>query len=57
MKVFKHLFTLVIFVSLIACTSDDDAPQYLLNNTNLSAGSYQVTYLTSNATETININV
>jgi|TARA_B110000881_G_C18495001_1_gene473769 hypothetical protein len=56
MKVFKHLFTLVIFVSLIACTSDDDAPQYLLNNTNLSAGSYQVTYLTSNATETININ-
>ena len=25
MKVFKHLFTLVIFVSLIACTSDDDA--------------------------------
>ena len=45
MKVFKHLFTLVIFVSLIACTSDDDAPQYLLNNTNLSAGTYEVTYL------------
>ena len=51
MKVFKHLFTLVIFVSLIACTSDDDAPQYLLNNTNLSAGTYEVTYLTSNATQ------
>ena len=46
MKVFKHLFTLVIFVSLIACTSDD-AHLYLLNNTNLSAGSYEVTYLTS----------
>ena len=28
MKVFKHLFTLVIFVSLIACTSDDDALHY-----------------------------
>lgn len=55
MKVFKHLFTLVIFVSLIACTSDD-APLYELNSTNLSAGSYDVTYLTSNATQTQNVN-
>ena len=55
MKVFKHLFTLVIFVSLIACTSDD-APLYELNITNLSAGSYDVTYLTSNATQTQNVN-
>ncbi|MFB0943397.1 MAG: hypothetical protein QMB21_08215, partial [Patiriisocius sp.] len=53
MKVFKHLFTLVIFVSLIACTSDDDAPQYLLNNTNLSAGTYGVNYLVTNVTGTV----
>ena len=53
MRLFKHLFTLVIFVSLIACTSDDDAPQYPLNNTNLSAGSYQVNYLVTNATGTV----
>ncbi|MDG1501697.1 MAG: hypothetical protein P8Q43_02780 [Ulvibacter sp.] len=55
MKVFKHLFTLVIFVSLIACTSDD-APLYELNSINLSAGTYDVTYLTSNATQTQNVN-
>ena len=53
MKVFKQLFTLVIFVSLIACTSDDDTPVYELNNTNLSAGSYQVNYLVTNATGTV----
>jgi PKD repeat protein len=135
MKLFKHLFTLVIFVSLIACSSDDasgtlpiasfsasetkvDTSQtitftntsvdatsyswdfgdgsssnstspnhqyaspgnytvtlkatnnsgddiatqpitvfaYALNNTNLSAGSYDITYLTTAATETINVN-
>jgi hypothetical protein len=56
MKVFKYLFTLVIFVSLIACSSDDNTPAYALNNTNLSAGSYDVTYLTTAATETINVN-
>jgi len=55
MKVFKQLFTLVIFVSLIACTSDD-TPLYELNSTNLSAGSYDVTYLTRNATQTQNVN-
>ena len=56
MRIFKHLFTLVIFVSLIACSSDDNTPAYALNNTNLSAGSYDVTYLTTAATETINVN-
>jgi len=135
MRLFKQLFTLVIFVSLIACSSDDgsgtlpiasfsasettvdtsqtitftntsvDATSYSwdfgdgsssnstspnhqyaspgnytvtltatnssgddiatqsitvfayeLNNTNLSTGSYQVTYLTSETTETINVN-
>tara|TARA_B100000780_G_C20774820_1_gene307660 strand:+ start:54 stop:563 length:510 start_codon:yes stop_codon:yes gene_type:complete len=56
MRLFKKLFTLVIFVSLIACSSDDNTPAYALNNTNLSAGSYDITYLTSTATETINVN-
>jgi hypothetical protein len=56
MRLFKHLFTLVIFVSLIACTSDDDTPVYELNNTNLSAGSYDVTYLAFYGTQTQNVN-
>ena len=56
MKLFKHFFILAISVSLIACTSDDDAPVYELNTTNLSAGTYDVTYLTRNETETINVN-
>jgi hypothetical protein len=56
MKLFKQLFTLVIFVSLIACTSDDDTPVYELNNTNLSAGSYDVTYLAFYGTQTQNVN-
>tara|TARA_B110000285_G_scaffold28020_1_gene27898 strand:- start:522 stop:1031 length:510 start_codon:yes stop_codon:yes gene_type:complete len=56
MRLFKQLFTLVIFVSLIACSSDDNTPAYALNNTNLSAGSYDITYLTTAATETINVN-
>jgi hypothetical protein len=43
-------------VSLIACTGDDDTPAYELNNANLSAGTYEITYLTSNETETVNIN-
>jgi hypothetical protein len=38
---------------LIACTSDDEAPQYLLNNTNLSAGTYGVNYLVTNVTWTV----
>ena len=42
-------------MSLIACTSDD-APLYELNSINLSAGTYDVTYLTSNATQTQNVN-
>lgn len=56
MRFFKHFFTLAIFVSLIACTGDDDTPAYELNNANLSAGTYEITYLTSNETETVNIN-
>ena len=53
MRLFKHLFTLVIFVSLIACTSDDDTPLYELNTTNLSAGTYGVNYLVTNVTGTV----
>ena len=56
MKLFRHFFILAISISLIACTSDDDTPVYELNNTNLSAGSYDITYLTRNETETINVN-
>jgi len=56
MRFFKHFFILAISVSLIACTGDDDTPAYELNNANLSAGTYEITYLTSNETETVNIN-
>ena len=55
MKLFRHFFILAISISLIACTSDD-TPLYELNSTNLSAGSYDVTYLTINATQTQNVN-
>lgn len=53
MKLFKYFFILAISVSLIACTSDDDSPAYELNSTNLSAASYQVNYLVTNATGTV----
>ena len=56
MKLFRHFFILAISISLIACTGDDDTPAYELNNANLSAGTYEITYLTSNETETVNIN-
>ena len=56
MKLFRHFFILAISISLIACTGDDDAPAYELNTENLSAGTYDITYLTSNDTETVNIN-
>jgi hypothetical protein len=55
MKLLRHIFAFIILVSLTACTSDD-APVYELNTENLSAGTYEITYLTSNETETVNIN-
>ena len=55
MKLLRHIFAFIIVVSLTACTSDD-APVYELNTENLSAGTYEITYLTSNETETVNIN-
>ena len=39
MKLLKNFFTIVMVISLTACSSDDSVP-YELNNTNLSAGSY-----------------
>lgn len=55
MKLFRHIFALIFVVSLASCTSDDP-PAYELNTENLTAGTYEVTYLRSNNTETININ-
>ena len=55
MKLFRHIFAFIVVVSLASCTSDDP-PAYQLNTENLSAGTYEVTYLASNNTETININ-
>jgi len=53
MRLFKHFFTLAIFVSLFACTGDDEAPAYELNTVNLSAGTYEVEYLVTKATGTV----
>ena len=53
MRFFKHFFILAISVSLISCTKDDDTPAYELNTENLSAGTYEVEYLVTNATGTV----
>ena len=55
MKVLKHIIALVVILALTACTKDD-TPAYELTSENLSAGTYDITYLTSNETETVNIN-
>ena len=55
MKLLRHIFAFIIVVSLTACTSDD-APVYELNTENLSAASYNVTYLASYGTQTQNVN-
>ncbi|MDG1327357.1 MAG: hypothetical protein P8P41_02815 [Flavobacteriaceae bacterium] len=56
MKLLKNFFTLVMVFTLIACSSDDDSVPYELNNTNLSAGSYDLTYYNSYTTATVDIN-
>ena len=56
MKLLKNFFTLVMVFTLIACSSDDDSVPYELNNTNLSAGSYDLTYFNSYTTATVDIN-
>ena len=56
MKLLKFLVVLVMIFSLNACSSDEDSDQYVLNNTNLSAGSYYLTYFNSYTTATVDIN-
>ena len=56
MKLLKNLVVLVMIFSLNACSSDEDSDQYELNNTNLSAGSYDLTYFNSYTTATVDIN-
>jgi len=56
MKLLKNLVVLVMIFSLNACSSDEDSDQYVLNNTNLSAGSYDLTYFNSYTTATVDIN-
>ena len=56
MKLLKNLVVLVMIFSLNACSSDEDSDQYVLNNTNLSAVSYDLTYFNSYTTATVDIN-
>ena len=56
MKLLKFLVVLVMIFSLNACSSDEDSDQYVLNNTNLSAGNYDLTYFNSYTTATVDIN-
>lgn len=56
MKLLKNLVVLVMIFSLNACSSDEDSDQYVLNNTNLSAGSFDVNYLSFDDIETVNVN-
>ena len=56
MKLLKNLVVLVMIFSLNACSSDEDSDQYELNNTNLSAGSYDLIYFNSYTTATVDIN-
>ena len=56
MKLLKFLVVLVMIFSLNACSSDEDSDQYVLNNTNLSAGSFDINYLSFDDIETVNVN-
>ena len=56
MKFLKILFVLFVVISITSCSSDDEVNQYDLNNANLSAGSFDLNYLNSYSTETIDIN-
>ena len=56
MKLLKNLVVLVMIFSLNACSSDEDSVPYELNNTNLSAGSFDLTYFNSYTTATVDIN-
>ena len=56
MKFLKILFVLFVVISITSCSSDDEVNQYDLNNANLSAGSFDLNYLSSYSTATVDIN-
>ena len=56
MKFLKILFVLFVVISITSCSSDDEVIQYDLNNANLSAGSFDLNYLSSYTTATVDIN-
>lgn len=56
MKFLKILFVLFVVISITSCSSDDEVIQYDLNNANLSAGSFDLNYLSSYSTATVDIN-
>ena len=56
MKFLKILFELFVLISITSCSSDDEVIQYDFNNANLSSGSFDLNYLSSYTTATIDIN-
>lgn len=56
MKFLKILFVLFVVISITSCSSDDEVIQYDLNNANLSAGSFDLNYLSNYTTATVDIN-
>jgi hypothetical protein len=56
MKFLKILFVLFVLISITSCSSDDEVIQYDFNNANLSSGSFDLNYLSSYTTATIDIN-
>ena len=52
----KNLLCLFLAITIFSCSSDDEVIQYDLNNANLSAGSFDLNYLSSYTTATVDIN-
>lgn len=55
MKLFKSLLVLILAVTIVSCSSDDDNNQFVLSNANLS-GTHSLTLFNTTDTETTNIN-
>jgi len=55
MNLIKSIFAIILVVSLVSCSSDDNNNQYLLTNENL-AGTYNVTLLETKEVQTTNVN-
>ncbi len=51
MKLLKPLFVLMLIISLVSCSSDDDNNQFLLNNSNLK-GLYEIKHFESTEVKT-----